>query len=77
MIARWASFLPILGAVLLTFAGISPDLHAADIKERTIKLPVVTAIDHPLGIGASKFAELVAQKSNGKMGVPSPNPRNF
>ena len=61
--------LALLGAVLLTFAGISPDLHAADIKERTIKLPVVTAIDHPLGIGASKFAELVAQKSNGKMQV--------
>jgi tripartite ATP-independent transporter DctP family solute receptor len=39
---------------------------AADIKERNIRLPVVTAIDHPLGVGTSKFAELLIKKSDGK-----------
>ena len=42
-------------------------VHAADIKERNLKLPVVTAIDHPLGIGAVKFSELVEKKSGGKI----------
>jgi TRAP-type transport system periplasmic protein len=41
--------------------------HAADIKERTLKLPVVTAIDHPLGVGAVKWSELVEKKSGGKI----------
>lgn len=39
---------------------------AADVKERNIRLPVVTAIDHPLGVGTSKFAELLIKKSDGK-----------
>ncbi len=32
-------------------------------------MPIVNAIDHPQGIGAAKFAELVAQKSGGKIKV--------
>jgi TRAP-type transport system periplasmic protein len=39
----------------------------AQIKERSIKFPVVNNIDHPQGIGAKKFAELVEQKSGGKL----------
>ena len=31
--------------------------------------PVVTTIDHPLGIDAAKFSELVRDKSGGKMKV--------
>ena len=53
--------------VLLT--GVSATVAAADIKERTIKFPIVNNIDHPQGIGAKKFAELVEQKSGGKMKV--------
>lgn len=51
---------------MLPLATVAPLAHAADIKERSIKLPVVTAIDHPLGIGTVKFAELLAKKSDGK-----------
>ncbi len=42
---------------------------AADIKERNIKFPIVNQMDHPQGLGAKKFADLVAEKSGGKMKV--------
>jgi tripartite ATP-independent transporter DctP family solute receptor len=42
---------------------------AADIKERSIKLPIVNQLDHPQGLGAKKFADLVSAKSGGKMKV--------
>ena len=42
---------------------------AADIEKRNIKLPIVNTIDHPQGIGAQKFADLVAEKSEGKITV--------
>ena len=58
----------IAAAVLIAVAGVSSAL-AADIKERNIKFPIVNQIDHPQGIGAKKFAELVEQKSGGKMKV--------
>src|SRR5262245_42571766 len=50
----------------LAAAALSP-IQAADVKERTIKFPVVNNIDHPQGLGAKKFAELVEQKSGGKI----------
>ena len=42
---------------------------AADIRERNIKMGMVLNIDHPQGQALTKFAELVAQKSGGKMKV--------
>ncbi|NML15609.1 TRAP transporter substrate-binding protein [Azohydromonas caseinilytica] len=42
---------------------------AADIKDRNIKLPIVNQLDHPQGLGAKKFADLVSAKSGGKMKV--------
>ncbi len=42
---------------------------AADIKDRSIKFPIVNQLDHPQGIGAKKFAELVETKSGGKIKV--------
>jgi len=42
---------------------------AADIKDRTIKYAVIYDIKHPHGLGAQKFADLVAQRSNNKMKV--------
>ncbi len=44
-------------------------VNAADIKERSLKMPIVNAIDHPQGIGAQKFADVVAEKSGGKIKV--------
>ena len=52
---------PVLGksilsvvVALLAVAGASAGAQTGDIKERTIKMPVVNAIDHPQGIGAKK-----------------------
>lgn len=42
---------------------------AADIKDREIKFPIVNAIEHPQGLGAQKFAEVVGQKSGGKIKI--------
>jgi TRAP-type transport system periplasmic protein len=46
-----------------------PRAAQAEIKERSIKMPIVNSIDHPQGIGAKKFAELIEQKSGGKIKV--------
>lgn len=56
----------LLGALLL--AGTTSAM-AADIKERTIKYAVIYDIKHPHGLGAQKFADLVAQRSDNKMKV--------
>src|SRR5215510_9107750 len=56
-------------AAVLAVAGASAGAHTGDIKERTIKMPLVNAIDHPLWMGAKKFGELVEQKSGGKIKV--------
>ena len=42
---------------------------AADINERTIKLGYGTPAEHPIGQGVNTFAELVGQKSGGKLKV--------
>jgi tripartite ATP-independent transporter DctP family solute receptor len=56
----------LLGALLL--AGATSAM-AADIKDRTIKYAVIYDIKHPHGLGAQKFADLVAQRSGNKMKV--------
>lgn len=59
--------LALAGAVALTIAAIPA--QAQDIRERNLKFAFSLAKDHPLGIGAQKFADLVAQKSGGKIKV--------
>jgi tripartite ATP-independent transporter DctP family solute receptor len=44
-------------------------VQAQEAKERTLKFALSLAKDHPMSIGAEKFAELVAQKSGGKIKV--------
>ncbi len=58
-----------IAATLLIAAAGASSAFAADIKERNIKFPIVNQIDHPQGIGAKRFADLVEQKSGGKMKV--------
>jgi tripartite ATP-independent transporter DctP family solute receptor len=41
----------------------------AQVSERTIKFSFLNQADHPQGLGAAKFAELVKQKSAGKFTV--------
>jgi tripartite ATP-independent transporter DctP family solute receptor len=57
----------LIGAMVLAAAA-SPAL-SQDIKERNLKFAFSLAKDHPLGIGAQKFSDLVAQKSGGKIKV--------
>ena len=58
---------PIALATALVFAaGLG---HAADIKERTAKFPIVNAIDHPQGLGAQRFVDVVDKKSGGKIKI--------
>ena len=56
-----------LGAA--TLLGLAPSLHAQEVKERNLRFAFSLAKDHPLGTGAQKFADAVAQKSGGRMKV--------
>ena len=47
----------------LLFAG------PGQAQERTLRMSFVNVKDHPHGVGAERFAELVSQKSGGKMVV--------
>lgn len=57
-----------LGVASAVMAG-TADFASAEIKSRSIKLPIVNNIEHPQGVGANKFAELIEQKSGGKIKV--------
>src|SRR5687768_889872 len=51
---------------LMLLAGAA---QAADIKSRTIKFAFQNAKEHPQGLGAQKFAEILSEKSGGKIKV--------
>ena len=59
----------LLGLMIPAFLLAGTAAQAADVKDRNIKLSYVLSKDHPYGLGATKFAELVNQKSGGKMKV--------
>jgi tripartite ATP-independent transporter DctP family solute receptor len=56
-------------ALAMAVIGGAPAAHAQDVKERTIRFGHLNNTDHPMSMGARKFAELVAAKSGGKMTV--------
>lgn len=53
------------GAFLLASLAAS----AQDVQERTIKFGHLNNTDHPVSMGVKRFAELLAQKSGGKLKV--------
>jgi len=53
----------------LSFALSAGDGAAADINPHAIKLSYTLAKDNPIGLSVSRFAEIVAEKSGGKMKV--------
>ncbi len=55
----------------LGFAGAfaAPHAFAQDIQERTIRVGHLNNADHPTSAGVKKFAEVLAQKSGGKLKV--------
>jgi tripartite ATP-independent transporter DctP family solute receptor len=56
----------LLGAAL---AATSFAANAQEIAERELRFAMSLAADHPLGIAGQKFAELVSERSGGKMKV--------
>jgi TRAP-type transport system periplasmic protein len=60
----------LLGALAAaSLIGVMLPVQAQDIKERELRFAFSLAKDHPLGIGAQKFADAVAAKSGGKIKV--------
>lgn len=55
----------IAAAAALPLAALAQ--QAGDFKERTVRVSHVVPKDHPFQVGIDKFAELVAQKTGGKM----------
>lgn len=64
---HWA--IPCAAACAIVVAGVGGPAWAADIKERVIKVSHVVPKDHPFQVGIDKYAEIVAEKSGGKIKV--------
>ncbi|VTU38311.1 Extracytoplasmic solute receptor protein YiaO [Variovorax sp. PBL-H6] len=62
-LVRW------LAVPCAALALLAAGAQAADIKARQVKFAFVNNAEHSQGIGAKRFAELVAQKSGGKINV--------
>lgn len=60
-----------LTVIALSVLCLATAVSAADIQERTIKFPSASNKGHPQVQGVEKFAELVKQKSGGKISVKS------
>ena len=56
-------------AVLVSLTVSMGDGIAADIKAHAIKLSYPVAKDNPVGLSVTRFAEIVGEKSDGKMKV--------
>ena len=61
--------IPSVVALAVTLVFAAGTSLAADIKERNVKFPIVNAIDHPQGLGAQKFVDVVSKQSGGKIKV--------
>ena len=56
-------------SALLGASLVSATASHAQIREQKFRFSIQNTMDHPLGLGAQKFADLVNQKSGGKMKV--------
>jgi TRAP-type transport system periplasmic protein len=57
------------GLIGLSLIAMAVDVRADEIKQRTVKVSYGTAANHPFGLGVTKFSEIVAQKTAGKITV--------
>jgi tripartite ATP-independent transporter DctP family solute receptor len=57
------------GLVLSSLMFVGATADAAEIKSRTVKFAFQNVKEHPQGLGAQKFADLLAEKSGGKIKV--------
>ncbi len=56
-------------AAVFASVGFASQTRAQDIQQRNLKFAFSLAADHPLGFGAQRFADLVQEKSGGKIKV--------
>jgi tripartite ATP-independent transporter DctP family solute receptor len=61
----------VLAAAAVTIGSASWSAIAADVKERNFKVAFVQMKDHPQGLSLERFADIVGNKSGGKMKVRS------
>ena len=59
----------IVASVVVMSALLAVEVNAQKVGSRTFRVAYVQAKDHPHGLGAQRFADLVQQKSGGKMKV--------
>lgn len=59
----------LLAIAALGLALVAPSLARAEIKDRTLRFAFQNVLEHPQGQGAKRFAELVEQRSGGKIKV--------
>jgi tripartite ATP-independent transporter DctP family solute receptor len=59
----------VLGVIAQALLFTASPAIAADVNEHSIKLGYGTPAEHPIGQGVNKFAELVGQKSGGKIKI--------
>ncbi|MBS7691586.1 TRAP transporter substrate-binding protein [Pseudomonas lalucatii] len=59
----------VLTALLCSSLAFAAASHAEEISSRTFKVAFVQAKSHPHGLGAQKFADIVKEKSDGKIKV--------
>lgn len=57
----------ILSTALAVAGAVSTLSHATEIKEYSLKIASAQTAEHPFSLGATKFAELMAAKSEGKI----------
>ncbi|GEO18142.1 TRAP transporter substrate-binding protein [Microvirga aerophila] len=60
---------PVVAAALFGSALLLPSVAYAEIKDRTLKFAFTAGREHPQGLGVQKFADLVKEKSGGKIQV--------
>jgi tripartite ATP-independent transporter DctP family solute receptor len=60
---------PLLASALIVSAALLSGEANAQISERTLRWAQQNSLEHPQGQGAKKFAEVVEQKSGGKIKV--------
>jgi TRAP-type transport system periplasmic protein len=58
-----------MGAMALGLLLWGAGAQAQDIKERTIRLNFQNTMDHPVGVGLQRFADIVGKNSGGKISV--------
>lgn len=56
-------------SALFGAALVAANVADAQIREQKLRFSIQNTMDHPLGLGAQKFADLVNQRSGGKMKV--------